>query len=207
MKKIANIEMNQKNSNHSFARQYIAKLLTNIFGLAVSFVNISVLPKSLSAKSYGSYEFLVSFFDNLKGIWDPSVSTGFFNKLSRRNNDFGLYRFFSIYSVIVGIAIFGGIVFVNFVGIQNSIWPGESFVYILLAGIFGYLAWISESFRKVSDAYGLTVSSEMIILCMRLLGAITVLVLFFYKKLNVYSLFIKEIIILILIRKKQEYFF
>ena len=90
MNKIANIIMNQKNSNHSFARQYIAKLLTNIFGLAVSFVNISVLPKSLSVKNYGSYEFLVSFFDNLKGIWDPSVSTGFFNKLSRRNNDFGL---------------------------------------------------------------------------------------------------------------------
>jgi O-antigen/teichoic acid export membrane protein len=141
---------------------------------------------------------LVSFFDNLKGIWDPSVSIAFFTKLSRRNNDIGLYRFFSLYTIFVGLAILGGIWFVNITGNENFIWPNEKIEYVILAGVFSYLAWVSEIFRKITDAMGLTVSGEIVIIFMRFVGAVIVLGLFYLNSLNLYTLFTKEIIVAVL---------
>lgn len=183
---------------HSLARRYMAKLITNIFGFVVSFINISILPKALTPQLYGSYEFLVSFFDAFKSIWDPNISIAFFTKISRRNNDIGLYKFFTFYTIIVGIALLLGIWFVNMTGHETVIWPGEKIGYVILAASFSYLAWVSDIFRKITDAMALTVSSELVIIGMRALGAIVIVVLFYFNRLSLYTLFVKEIFVVIL---------
>lgn len=177
----------------SFRRRYVAKLTTNVAGLAVNFVNISVLPRALGPVAYGSFDFLSAFFQNMTAFWDMGTSTAFYTKLSRRNRDAGLLRFYLFYAALVAVLIAAALAIVGAMGVSRAVWPEQRWRYILLAAALGYLIWLSETFRKVVDAFGLTVSSEFVVLGLRAAGALAILSLFVFGWLSLTALFVKEL--------------
>ena len=177
----------------TFQRRYLAKLSTNLAGLALNFVNISVLPRALGPVTYGGFEFLTAFFQNVSASTDMGTSSALFTKLSRRNQDAGLLRFYLWYALFVALAFVLLVSAVGVVGGRARVWPGLSWRYILLAAALGYLLWLSEVARKVIDAFGLTVSGELVVLGFRAAGALVVLGLFFGGWLNLTALFVKEL--------------
>jgi O-antigen/teichoic acid export membrane protein len=176
----------------SFRRRYAAKLATNVAGLAVSFVNVSVLPRALGPSAYGSFEFLTAFFQNMSGFWDMGTSTAFFTKLSRRNQDGGVLRFYIAYTSLVAVVIVLAVGAVAEFGFGRLVWPEQRWRYIVLAAALGYLTWVSEVCRKAVDAFGLTVSGELVVLGMRAIGALAVVGLFLSGWLSLTTLFVKE---------------
>lgn len=181
-----------------FRRRYVAKLVTNVTGLAVNLVNLSVLPRALGPSGYGNFEFLTAFFQAAAGAYDPGMSTAFFTKLSRRNQDAGLLRFFSRYVLGVSVVIGAGLVAVACLDAESIVWPGQEWAMILLAAAFSYATWGSEVVRRVVDAFGLTVSSEAVVLGLRLAGALVVVALFLAGWLTLPVILTKELALSVL---------
>ena len=71
---------------------------------AIMFVSTAIITRGLGPKAYGDFSFINNFFIQLIPFLIFSTSIAFFTKLSQRNNEFGLVRFFRIISSIALIA-------------------------------------------------------------------------------------------------------
>ena len=178
----------------SLARRYVAKLGGNLFGMLFNFINASLVPRALGPVAYGSFEFLLSFFQQVMGFFDASTSTAFYNKLSRRNGDVGLIRVYGKFALLVFFLVVGGLAIAWLCDWQTWIWPGQDWKFILLAALLCYLAWVHEVLRKVVDAFGCTIGGEVVLLVSRASGAFFVIVLFLAAWISLTTLFLKELI-------------
>lgn len=177
----------------SLARRYFAKLGGNIVGMLFNFINVSLIPRTLGPASYGNYEYLLSFFQQLIGFIDTGTSTAFYNKLSQRNADLGLIltyiKFMALVAVMIALSI--GVTWA--IGLNGSIWPNQELRYILMAATLSYLMWVQEVIRKMIDAYGCTIKGELASLCARLMGTLAIVILYLTALLTLTTLFLKEL--------------
>ena len=176
----------------SLGKRYLAKVATNVVGLGIGFISLSVVPRTLGPTAYGSFDFLVAFFQNASGLWDMGSSTAFFTKLSRRNHDRGLLRFYVRYALAVAAVVVAGVLLALAAGLRQAVWPGQTWPFIVAGAVLGYLTWAGQIARRVTDAFGLTVSGELAILALRTLGAAIVIFLFLTGSLTLTTMFLKE---------------
>jgi O-antigen/teichoic acid export membrane protein len=173
-------------------KHYFSKITTNIFGVFINFINVSLISRSLGPGLYGHYEFLISFFQEIIVFFDSILTTAFYHKICAKKNDLGLLI---LYAKIL-CAIFFVVLVTLFCcfkfGIADLFWPGQDFFYILFAFIICFAGWISEIIRKILDAFGCTVESEYSLLICRLVGALIVTLLFYYNFLTFGIIFLKE---------------
>jgi O-antigen/teichoic acid export membrane protein len=182
------------NKTPSLARRYSAKLGGNIFGMLFNFINVSLIPRTLGPASYGNYEYLLNFFQQIIGFIDTGTSAAFYNKLAQRNADISLIRIYSKFVILVAVVITLGIGLAWALNLNDSIWPHQEWQYILLAAALCYLMWVQEVVRKIIDAYGCTIRGELAFLCARLVGMLAIVILFLGAWLTLTTLFLKEIV-------------
>lgn len=186
--------MKIENETPSLVRRYSAKLGSGFFGIIFNLVNASIVPRALGTVSYGNFEFLLSFFQQIVIFLNAGTSTAFYNKLSRRNEDIGLLRTYGKFVIAVLVLILILLVTVWFFDWKNDVWPKQEWQFILLAALLSYLTWIHDLFRKIVDAFGCTIHSEVMTVIVKTIGVIVALVLFQYSWLTLSSWLLKEII-------------
>jgi O-antigen/teichoic acid export membrane protein len=162
--------------------------------MVFNFINISLVPRSLGPVAYGNFEFLLSFFQQITSFIDTGTSSAFYNKLSRRNEDWGLIRAYGKFVLGVFFVMLAGIVLIWWGGWHTKIWPGQEWEFILLAAAVGYVTWVSDVFRKIVDAFGRTIRGELAFVVAKALGTIAVIVLFLASWLSLTTLFVKELL-------------
>ena len=97
--------------------------------------------------------------------------------------------------------------------IHQKIWFEQSNQIIYFAMLYSILAWFLMVKNKIIDAYGITVNAEKAKIIQRVVALVIILVLFFINKLNLFSFFLYNYFITILlwiifdfiIRKKGFY--
>ena len=146
----------------SLKKRYSIKLFANIISGIIGAILISIVPKALGPVAYGQFVYLQEFFTKAIGFLDMGSSIAFFTKLSARAERKELLLFYFLYSFIVLLLIFGFIFVSDAFGFLSAIIPDISTDYIYLGLFFGFFTWFTQIFIKISDAYALTVSVELI---------------------------------------------
>jgi len=188
---------NNKTHEDSLNKRYVFKLSTNLIGLFINLITQAIIPRGLGPKAYGDFNFLTNFFSQIIGFLDMGTSTAFYTKLSQRSKETGLVIFYLYFSALAsGITLL--FVLISYLSsIYFNIWPGQEIFYIYLAAIWGIITWFTQVLNKMTDAYGLTVPSEIVRMIQKLVGLILIIVLFFVHKLNLANFYYYNFIILI----------
>lgn len=147
---------------HSLKKRYSIKLFANIISALIGAIMVAIVPKALGPVAYGQFVYLQEFFTKAIGFLDMGSSIAFFTKLSARPSRKELITFYFIYSCVVLVLVFGFIFVSNIFGFIDAIIPDISTEYIYLGLFFGFFTWFTQIFIKISDAYALTVSVELI---------------------------------------------
>jgi len=121
----------------SLKKRYLAKLVANLFGLAINLVTQAIIPRGLGPKAYGDFHFLSNFFNQVVGFLDMGTSIGFYTKLSQRQKDFGLVSFYLSFAVLVSVLVFVFVGFARVSGVYVTLWPDQMLFYIYLAAVLG----------------------------------------------------------------------
>jgi O-antigen/teichoic acid export membrane protein len=177
---------------HSLNKRYFAKLSTNIVIFITSLVIFAIVPRALGPKSYGDYSFLTHFFIQLMPFFTFSTSIAFFTKLSQRQNEFGLISFYSIINVFAVFMIAFIIFFSNLIGVNEFLWPNQMSSYIWMGALCAVFTWIITQLIQISDAYGITISSEIAKIAEKVIGLLIIILLFYFSKLNLINYFLYQ---------------
>lgn len=164
----------------SLRRQYLAKLGSNFLGIVAGFITLSIVPRELGPGTYGRYEFLANFFQQVKSFLDMGSSAYFFTRLSQQQNDRGLVRFYRRVIATASLAIVVASALIWWSPVGQFLWIGEPLSLIVLAAVLAGLLWWLDTTRKMSDAFRLTVKAEMLFALSRL-GAAVMLILFVWQ--------------------------
>ena len=151
-----------KSLEDSLKKRYSIKLFSSIVSGIISAILIAIVPKALGPIAFGQFVYLREFFFEIINFLDMGSSTAFFTKLSAQHNRKELITFYFLFSIIclsiVSLFMFAVKVF----GYADSLLPNIPNEYIFMGLIFVFLNWITQIFIKISDAYALTVSVELI---------------------------------------------
>ena len=167
---------------HSLKKRYSIKLFATAISGIISAVLLAIVPKTLGPIAYGQFVYLQEFFIKALGFLDMGSSIAFFTKLSARADRKELISFYFLYSLLVLLLIFGFVFASDAFGFLNTIIPNISTKYIYLGLFFGFFTWFTQIFIKISDAYALTVSVELIKIGHKIVSLL--LLLFFVYQLS-----------------------
>lgn len=183
----------------SLKKRYLTKLLANLTGLGIMLITIVIITRSLGPKLYGDFSFLNNFFVQLLPFLTFSTSIGFFTKLSQRNNEFGLVSFFRLLSIIAFFLLFLIIVIAQVFEITDLLWPKQSIYLVCMAAIFAILTWLVSSLTQISDALGITVSTEITKVIQRFIGLLLIIILYYLDLINIINFYYYNFFILLLL--------
>lgn len=203
----------QNNRQDSLSKRYFYRLISNIFGFCISLITQAIIPRGLGPKTYGDFNFLTNFFNQVIGFFDMGSSIGFYTKLSQRQKESKLVSFYFYFIGVVASLI---IVFVGITHLANiyiKLWPGQRLLYIYLAALLALIIWIISIMNEITDAYGLTVPAELGKIFQKFIGLFIIVVLFIFHKLNLTNFFFCNffllfllMLIFILIIRRHGYF-
>lgn len=148
--------------NDSLKKRYSVKLFANIVSALMNAIVVALVPKALGPAAYGQFVYLQEFFMKSINFLDMGSSIAFFTKLSARHDRKELITFYFIYSFIVLALMFGFIYVSTVLDVTNIFIPNIPIKYIFMGLFFGFFTWFTQLFIKISDAYALTVSVEVI---------------------------------------------
>lgn len=177
------------NKSASLRKRYFYKLAANIVGLFIALVTQAIIPRGLGPKAYGDFNFLTNFFLQIIGFLDTGTSIGFFAKISQRQKEFGLVSFYLYFTIFVSVILLVFVFFVVSTSFHVALLPDQGSFYIVLAAIWGIMTWLVQIINKMGDAYGLTVSTEMVRISQKALGLVLIVPLFLFNLLNLRNFF------------------
>lgn len=183
----------------TFKKRYLSKLLTNFIALLIGVVTQALIPRGLGPKAYGDFNFLSNFFTQVIGFFDMGTSTGFYTKLSQRQEEFGLVSFYLRFSLIIILILFILPSAAQLTDTTGLLWPDQHQLFIYLASLWAVLIWASQLLHKLTDAYGITVAAEFAKITQNFLGLGIISVLFLTQQLNLLSFFIYHYVILFIL--------
>jgi O-antigen/teichoic acid export membrane protein len=180
----------------SLRKRYFSKLTTNLLGMVIGIITQSIVPRALGPAVYGNFSFLTNFFQQVVGFLNFNTSTAFYTKLSQRQDDRKLVSFYFYVILLLGLILGLFVAACFMVGKSNTIWPGQSGIYVVFGALWAFLTFFVMILNDMSDAYGLTVKSEMAKLAIKFFGLIVVLILFWQKLFSLTNYFAYHFLLL-----------
>ena len=176
----------------SLKKRYIYKLLTNIISLPLALIVQALTPRVLGPVNYGNFNFVTRFFTSVIGFLDSGTSTAFYTKLSQRQKERELLKFYWIFVIFVFVCF----VFISFliiiIGLDNFVWPEQTVMWIFMALIWAWLTWSFQIVQKILDALGYTKQSELIRMTQKIISCLVLVLLFVTTKLSLNEYFIYQ---------------
>ena len=176
---------------HSLKKRYIIKLFSSIISGVINALLIAFVPKALGPVTYGQFVYLQDFFMKMLSFLDMGSSIAFFTKLSARHDRKELITFYFLYACFILFILFGFILFMQKVDYLHNLLPDIPEKYIYMGLVFGFLTWFTQIFIKISDAYALTISVELIKIGHKISSLFLLLYFIYYTAfdLNIYFYF------------------
>ena len=146
----------------SLNKRFAIKLLANIVTVIINAVIVAVVPTALGPISYGNFNYLQQFFNQLIAFVDLGTSSCFFTKLSADNDRRELLKIYALFSISLFSVLFLLVLLAKELGYAEFLLSDIPDSYIFYGFWFGFLTWFTQIYVKISDAYALTVSVEAI---------------------------------------------
>ena len=164
----------------SLKKRYIIKLFANIVHGLINIILVALVPKALGPFAFGQFSYIQQFFSQILAFLDAGTSTAFFTKLSAKNQRKELISFYFFFSLFLLFLLFLLFYFLDILDYLNFFLPEISNEYVYLGVWFGFLTWMMQIFVKISDAYALTVSVELIKIVHKLFTLFILILLIYY---------------------------
>jgi O-antigen/teichoic acid export membrane protein len=146
----------------SLKKRYTLKLVSNIVNGLINIVLVAIVPKALGPVAFGQFNYLQQFFSQLISFLDAGSSMAFFTKLSAKTDRRELIVFYGVFTffllILLLIVGFG----IHFFDLSHQFLPDIPVEYIYFGLWFGFLTWVTQVYTKISDAFALSVSVELI---------------------------------------------
>ena len=168
----------------SLKKRYSIKLLSNVINGIINAILVAIVPKALGPAVYGQFTYLQDFFMKAIGFLDTGSSIAFFTKLSADHSRKELISFYFFYSFVVLIVVVLFISMANILGYAQNILPGIPNQYIYMGLFFGFFTWLTQIFIKISDAYALTVSVELLKIGHKIVSLLLLLYFVYFTAFN-----------------------
>jgi len=146
----------------SLKKRYVTKLLASVVSGVIGLIILAIVPRAIGPVAFGQFVYLQQFMTKVIGFLDAGSSIAFFTKLSAKSERKELISFYLSYSIFVLICLCAFISVNDYFGYTSYWLPDISDRYIYWGVGFGFLTWFSQVCIKISDAYALTVSVELI---------------------------------------------
>lgn len=146
----------------SLKKRYAIKLIANIIAGLINVVIVAIVPKALGPIVYGQFVYLQQFFTQIIAFLDAGTSTAFFTKLSAKQTRKELISFYFAFSVLLLVILYGLVYSIDVSNSLETFLTGIPANYVYLGLWFGFLTWFTQVYIKISDAYALTVSVEIV---------------------------------------------
>lgn len=146
----------------SLKKRYMVKLFANIVNGLINIILVAIVPKALGPVAFGQFSYLQQFFSQIVGFLDAGTSMAFFTKLSANHHRSELITFYFIYSFIILVFITLFIYTIKGLGYTDSMFPNIPDQYLYVGMGLGFLTWFTQIYIKISDAYALTTSVELL---------------------------------------------
>ncbi len=189
-----------KNRSGSLKLRVIAKIATNIFVAFYNLIFSILIPRAIGPAGFGLFELINSNMNSILGLLSAGTTGAFYSKLSQRQNDIGLIRFFFkiifIILIVSVLILFASLSFLNFDKILEN---RNATIYIIFAFIFAFGLFLTSIIRDIADVYVLTLKNERNIIIIKGFGVLIILFLFFTNNLTILTLYFKESLIVLLI--------
>ena len=191
----------------SLKKRYSIKLLASIISGLIGAILIAIVPKALGPIAYGQFVYIQDFFMKIIGFLDMGTSMAFFTKLSAKHTRKELVTFYFIYAFIVFIVVFLFLLIIDFFSYAHNLLPNIPNEYIYMGLFFGFFTWLTQIFIKISDAYALTVSVELIKIGHKLVMLLLLIYFIYFTAFDLESYFYFHYISLFLFLLIVSYLF
>ncbi|MCT4638563.1 MAG: oligosaccharide flippase family protein [Bacteroidales bacterium] len=171
-------------SEDSVKKRYLFKLLTNVINLPITFVSQAIIPRILGASAYGSFSFLSGFFTNVISFLDSGTSEGFYTKLSQRQSEEKLVKFylqFAFSVLIIFLIVVSSLIISN---VNQLLWPDQYIKYVYMGLFWSWLTWCMQIVQKIFDAKGLTRYGEVVKIIQRFVGLLILVIFYFVSSIS-----------------------
>lgn len=198
----------------TLSKRYLIKLLASAVNGFINIIIIAIVPKALGNLAFGHFSYLQQFFSQVIGFLDAGTSTAFFTKLSGNNTRDELILFYATFVFFIVFILYLIISLFEYFNILNFLIPNIEIKYIYLAFLFGVFTWITQVLIKVSDAFALTVSVELMKIIHKILSLFLLIAMLYslsfdlsvYYYYHLISLMIFIIIIIFLFFKRKIFY-
>lgn len=146
----------------SLKKRYVIKLVSNIVNGLINIVLVAIVPKSLGPVAFGQFNYLQQFFSQLINFLDAGSSMAFFIKLSANTERQELIRFYFGVSFVLLCLLFVMSSVIRISDFSILFLPDIPSEYLYFGAWFGFLTWFTQIYIKISDAFALSVSVELI---------------------------------------------
>ncbi|MFW2612226.1 lipopolysaccharide biosynthesis protein [Aliarcobacter butzleri] len=181
----------------SFKKRYIIKLLSNLVNGVINIILVAIIPKALGPVSFGYFSYLQQFFNQIISFLDAGTSTAFFAKLSAKDTRIELLSFYFIFSLFLICLLLFMIYIIEIFDYTIIFLPDIPKEYIYYGAIFGIFTWATQVYIKISDAYALTISVEIIKIIHKVATLLLLLYIINFLPFDLYTYFYFHFISLI----------
>lgn len=173
----------------SLKKRYVIKLLASFIAGIFNIILIAIVPKALGPIAFGQFSYLQQFFSQLIAFLDAGTSTAFFIKLSAKHERKELLAFYFIFSALLFITLYLFVYLTDIFDCSMHLLPNIPVYYIYFGLWFGFLTWLTQVYIKISDAYALTVSVEVIKILHKVFSLLLLLFFIHYLVFDLVSYF------------------
>lgn len=191
----------------SLNKRYSAKLLSSLISGIINIFFIVIIPKALGPSAFGQFVYIQQFFLKAIGFLDACSSIAFFTKLSAKQERKELISFYFYYSILVYFISFVFLFVFDQFDYYYFLFPDIEREYIYLGLVFGFLSWFSQITIKISDAYALTITVELVKIINKFFSLCFLLYFIYYFNFDLEGLFLFHIISLFVFVKCLLYLF
>lgn len=164
----------------SLNKRYSIKLFANIISGIIGAVIVGIVPRELGPIAYGQFTYLQVFFSKIVDFLDMNASIAFFTKLSARNARRELITFYFIYILFILLLTTVITYLIDTFGYIEILLPDIPKQYVYIGLLFSFFTWLTQIYMKISDAFALTVSVELIKIIHKVLSFL-LLIYFIYQ--------------------------
>lgn len=182
----------------SLRKRFLSIVFTNFIGFILSILTAGILPRALGAVSFGTFNYLTTFFNNLIGFFDMGTSTCFYVNYSQDHKKTNVVVY---YVYLSGLIIFTTLVFTLSLLILNVdfFWPHTDSLFVVLSLVYSIIVWSTNIVNKIIDASGETFHAEMSRLKNRVLSVVIIILLYKYNLIDLVNYFYYNYLIMIML--------
>ena len=184
---------------NNFKLKFFSRLLGRFINIALGFLTVGIVPRSLGSHDYGIYSFITFFFTRLLKFLKFGTNEAFFTFLSKNQKRTKLIVFFAFFIVLVSVLVNIFILTCFVFNLNNYIWSNTSLTCILIASSISLFAFLNSSMRDISDIYNKTIKTELFLIVLNLIYVVILISMFKLNYVNIKSVLLLQLFNMILI--------